>query len=75
VKIPLGGAIKMNPKDVRKQLRNVVKELIGEILSSEIGEQLRRENAERLAKLEQGQKDIMSFLIRSTTPSTDKAIK
>jgi len=58
-------------KTVRKQLRIVVKEIIGEILSSEVGEQLRKENDERLTRIENQQKDIMSYMIRATTPKRD----
>jgi len=71
LKIFKEGKVVIDVKTVRKQLRIVVKEIIGEILSSEVGEQLRKENDERLTRIENQQKDIMSYMIRATTPKRD----
>jgi dsDNA-binding SOS-regulon protein len=42
--------------------------MLPEILSGEAGQQMRRENEERLARIEANQRDIMSMIIRMSTP-------
>lgn len=48
-----------NPKEVRKQLRNVVKELLPEIMTGEQYALLEKHNAQKLAELEKYVKDLM----------------
>jgi hypothetical protein len=62
----------MTPKDIRKQVRNVCQELLPELMKSEMIAALKKENAEILAKIEQQNKDLMSFVIRSFSQAPKK---
>jgi hypothetical protein len=75
----------MNPKDLRKQLRNVAKELLPEILTQAQFEELKRRIDEKLAQIEKDtkatmhtmnerHKDTMSYLVRQVSkPIESKA--
>lgn len=65
-----------NLKDLRKQLRNVAKELLPEILESElflkVELKLRKELMLRLEQLDKRQADIQSYIIRQSAPNVKK---
>lgn len=59
----------MTPKDIRKQIRNVAQEILPELLSQEaivaLEKRLVERVAEQLNRIEQNQKDMQSFVLRS----------
>ena len=63
-----------NPqKDLRKQLKNLVKEALPEVLSTELVQAALASLNERLDMIDERQKQIQSYLIRNTsTPEFKK---
>lgn len=63
-------------KDLRKQIRNVARELLPEIMQHELYAmveiKLRKELTERLDKIDRRQADIQSFLVRQTAVPSKK---
>lgn len=66
-------------KDMRKQLRNVVKELLPEILTAEFRAEilmkLYKELKARLDEIDQRQKDIQSYVVRNSMIKYDPVKK
>lgn len=56
-----------NPKDLRKQLRNVVQEILPEVLTSELIAALKKEINAYLDKIDERQKNISSYIVRNST--------
>lgn len=70
-----------NPKELRKQLRNVVQDLLPELVASELGESIRKELSRQiqarldimvkeiqgtLQQIDQRSKDVQGYLVRQT---------
>jgi hypothetical protein len=67
-------------KDLRKQLRNVVQEVLPELLQSElvkaVEQKLRKEMNDRLNLIDKRQKDIQGYVVRqSNSPIQVKNVK
>lgn len=63
----------MKPKDIRKQLRNICKESMPEIMIQEFYVQLEKtlvlKFQEHLSRIETRQKQLQSYIIRSASES------
>jgi hypothetical protein len=62
-----------NAKDIRKQVRNVVQEILPELLASaliaEIDKKLTALVLKRLDQIDQRQKDIQGYMVRQSASS------
>jgi len=71
-----------NPKETRKQLRNIAQELLPTLLNSELGEAIRKDLSAQiqtrldvvikeikttLEQIEQRSKDVQGYLVRQTS--------
>ena len=55
------------PKELRKSLRNVVLELLPELLKTELFKELEKHVKAELAIMHERQKDTLSYLVRQVT--------
>ena len=72
----------MNNKDLkllRGQIRQIVKELLPEMVNKELMEQIQKavttQVSEGLNKINENQKNLQSYLMRSTTPTIRPTVK
>ena len=60
----------MDQKELRKQLRIILRDVLPEVLTSElvvaVEKKLRVEMNDRLNKIDERQKDVQSFLVRNS---------
>jgi hypothetical protein len=72
-----------NAKDIRKQVRNVIQELIPELLTKEVVDAITKQMHERVTKLEndtkaqmkemnERHKDVMGYLVRQASSPAQK---
>jgi len=57
----------MKIKELRGQVRQIVKELLPEVMASEATQQIEKKIMERLDKIEKQQKNILGYLLRATS--------
>lgn len=55
-------------KALRKQLRNVVKDMLPELMSTEVLQALDKKYEARLSAMESKQRDLIMYLMRATMP-------
>jgi len=61
-----------NPKELRKQLRNVVQDLLPDLIKSEFGESVRKElHAQSHARLDELMKNVQAMLKQMDDRSKD----
>lgn len=65
-------SINLKSKDLRKQLRNVIQEILPELLTSELMKVLEQKITARLDLIDQRQKDITGYMVRQSAPAPIK---